>query len=39
MDFYLFSTGTAAEVNQYNGVEVLVYDKSGIKYGNGTRIL
>ena len=29
---FLFTETAARQVNQYNGVEVLVYDKSGIKY-------
>ena len=33
MDFFIsFHRNSSPEVNQYNGVEVLVYDKSGIKY-------
>lgn len=28
----LFTGISSPEVNQYNGVEVLVYDKNGIKY-------
>ena len=30
--FISFHRNSSPEVNQYNGVEVLVYDKSGIKY-------
>ena len=33
VDFFIsFHRNSSPEVNQYNGVEVLVYDKSGIKY-------
>ena len=33
VDFFIsFHSNSSPEVNQYNGVEVLVYDKSGIKY-------
>ncbi|MEI3413495.1 MAG: N-acetylmuramoyl-L-alanine amidase [Blautia sp.] len=33
VDYFIsFHRNSSPEVNQYNGVEVLVYDKSGIKY-------
>ena len=33
VDFFIsFHRNSSPEVNQYNGVEVLVYDKNGIKY-------
>ena len=33
VDFFIsFHRNSSPEVNQYNGVEVLVYDKKGIKY-------